>query len=517
MSTAIFTSTPTLTYSELDSMLLLSDSELSTLLAALPLDKRKRLWKQLKARAQMDPRMPMAPTVRQADFLGLDCPEALYGGAAGGGKSEALLMWLAEGIEIPSYSGIIFRRTFKQLSKSNDSLIAKSMRLYPMLGGRWNGTEKQWRFPSGAMIEMGALEHENSVLNYQGPAYHRAAFDELNQFTQGQYEFIVNTRMRSVANFPITLGARSSSNPGGNAWVMPRFITDEALDFLTSLNPTDPTPVGLVFYNAEGRAFVPARSPDNPWLDMVAYRKQLSQLTDPVMRERMMNGDWRIMPDGLIRAEWIRRYTMRGQHLQWHRVDGTIQDHVDERECQRIMTIDTAGTEKDKIKESKGKQHSYSVAQIWDYLPRKFGRRMLLRHVWRDRVSYPDLKANVLRLAQEWHPHRIKVEDAHFGRPLKGDLCSKIPITTISPAGNDKVTRATDLLNMLEAGEVYLPDETVPGVGAWLSALQSEWLSWQGLDTDMADQIDTAAYAAMDICKGAGRVVKLAIDPREVL
>ncbi len=61
------------------------------------------------------------PHPRQAEFLGLSCEEALYGGAAGGGKTEALLMWLAEGVEVPGYSGVFFRRTYAQLTKSNDS------------------------------------------------------------------------------------------------------------------------------------------------------------------------------------------------------------------------------------------------------------------------------------------------------------------------------------------------------------------------------------------------------------
>ena len=61
-----------------------------------------------------------SPHPRQAEFLALDCEEALYGGAAGGGKTEALLMWLAQGVKVPSYSANFFRRTYAQLSKSNE-------------------------------------------------------------------------------------------------------------------------------------------------------------------------------------------------------------------------------------------------------------------------------------------------------------------------------------------------------------------------------------------------------------
>src|SRR5690349_5861373 len=75
------------------------------------------------------------PHPRQAEFLGLNCEEALYGGAAGGGKTEALLMWLAQGITVPGYSAVFFRRTYAQLAKSNDSPLTKSHDLFRPLGG----------------------------------------------------------------------------------------------------------------------------------------------------------------------------------------------------------------------------------------------------------------------------------------------------------------------------------------------------------------------------------------------
>ena len=135
------------------------------------------------------PSIPLArtPHPRQAEFLALQCEEALYGGAAGGGKTEALLMWLAQGVKIPSYSAIFFRRTYAQLSKSNDSPLTKSQDLYRPLGGIYKAGEHKWIFPSGATIEFGHLQHEMSVQDYTGPAYHRIAFDELTQFSQHQY------------------------------------------------------------------------------------------------------------------------------------------------------------------------------------------------------------------------------------------------------------------------------------------------------------------------------------------
>lgn len=442
--------------------------------------------------------MPMTPTPRQSDFLGLTCNEALYGGAAGGGKSEALLMWLAEGIHLPSYSGMIFRRTFKQLYKSNDSLVAKSHRLYKPLGGKWNGSTHQWRFPSGALIEMGGLDHANSIYDYQGPSFHRVAFDELTQFLESQYLYLFS-RIREAPNFPILTGMRASANPGGegHGWVKARFVTGEAIATLRGMNIRDRSPQGCVFW-ADGRAFVPARLADNPFLDFEGYVKNLMHL-NPVDRERLLNGDWSVVDDAQIRESWLRYFTMQGQILQLRDADGKAFAACDERECRRFATIDTAGTSEDKTKESKGKPPSWSVMQIWDKLPAKFGNKMLLRHVWRKRVDITGLLKGIEDTYRAWQPRKVIIEDKHFGPAVVTLLRGKVPMTTISPGQKDKLERASDLLNMLEKGEVFLPQFD----NEWRPALEAEWLSWQGKKDETADQIDTAAYAAWECKSGS--------------
>lgn len=507
-----YTSMPMLSHSELDSMLSLNDSELEELLTQIPAEQARRVMGQLRARSSMDRRIPMAPTARQADFLGVTAKEALYGGAAGGGKSEALLLWLAEGVQISTYSGIIFRRTFQQLSKSNDSLIAKSYRIYPSLGGKWNDTKKQWRFPSGAMIEMGALEHETSVLNYQGPAYHRIAFDELTQFTQGQYEYLVNSRIRSVKGFPIYLGARGASNPGGpgHFWVLQRFITPEAMDYLDAMDAEAASPAGLSFETPDGKQFVPARIADNPFLDIDEYREQLSGFTDPVMRERLMNGNWRVLPDGLIKPQWIRYYRTGGQIITLLDADGESVVSFDERECRRFVTIDPAGTSEQKAKEQRGKAPSWSVMQVWDVPPSKFGQKLLLRHCVRKRVDFPGLLSEIRDIYSTWRPSRILIENEKYGQAACDSLKRELPIYTTATGGKDKATRAAKLLVMMERGEVFLPRYDT----GWKHALEAEWFSWQGLDEETCDQVDAAAYAAIEVGGGTSRVVKLMTDPR---
>ncbi len=251
-------------------------------------------------------RMAVTPHPRQKEFLDLKCEEALYGGACGGGKTQALLMYLAEGVKIPDYSGILFRRTLTQLEKSNDSPITKSHTLFRPLGGKYNASKYRWTFPSGATIEFGHLPFEGSELNYQGPAYHRVAFDELTQFSEHQYTYLFS-RMRMRKEFPVRMGIRAASNPGGHGhtWVKNRFVTSDAIKSIQSTSYNEPSPKKFIFWMNPDRAFVPARVADNPSLDIEDYIARMRNNLTTILRQRLLNGDWSAVEDAVIRPDWF--------------------------------------------------------------------------------------------------------------------------------------------------------------------------------------------------------------------
>lgn len=103
-------------------------------------------------------------------------PEALYGGAAGGGKSDALVVEALRQAHIPHYRGLILRKTFPQLT----DLVDKSMNYYPRAfpGAQYNATAHVWVFPSGAKIYFGAMQYTKDRTNYQGKAFDFIGFDE---------------------------------------------------------------------------------------------------------------------------------------------------------------------------------------------------------------------------------------------------------------------------------------------------------------------------------------------------
>jgi Terminase large subunit, T4likevirus-type, N-terminal len=139
----------------------------------------------------LEPRLnafiPHMPTPRQAAFLMLDCQEAFYGGAGGGGKSDALLMAALQYADVPGYNALIIRRNMPDLALPN-ALIDRA---HSWLRGRqdacWNEQKKQWKFSSGATLTFGYLEGARDADRYASAEFHFIGVDELTQFAEKQY------------------------------------------------------------------------------------------------------------------------------------------------------------------------------------------------------------------------------------------------------------------------------------------------------------------------------------------
>ena len=125
------------------------------------------------------------PQPKQIEFMQRPEYEALYGGAAGGGKTDALLAEALRQVDVPNYRAILFRDTTKQL----EGMISRSIELYlrAFPKAKYNANEMRWKFPSGATIFFGYMQYEQDKLNYQGKAYDFIGFDEVTHFSYGQY------------------------------------------------------------------------------------------------------------------------------------------------------------------------------------------------------------------------------------------------------------------------------------------------------------------------------------------
>jgi hypothetical protein len=481
-----------------------STSDLPSWWKRLPIE-QKQEWLERKEREIYGSKPPNQPHPRQLDFLKLTCEEALYGGAGGAGKTWTLLTWLGEGAGLEGYTGIFFRRTYPQLTTGNDSPWALSYSLYQPFGGIPNESSHTWKFPSGAQIVFRHLQHENSVYNYQGPSFHRVAYDELCQYSEDQYTYLFS-RMRKHVGYPIPCGMRAATNPGGRgaAWVRKRFVTQEAINFIASLGLKEPTPANTVFWPCPDTAFVPARVCDNPTIDVDDYLSRLKRRCGPVLAAQIAAGDWSVSEGTQIDPGWMHYYETQGNILRYGNNGSTVVD--DDRVCQRFAVIDTAGTSKEKAAEDRGRPPSWSVCGVYDHSRKS--KTLYRRHVGRWQVGYPDLKLRVKQTLLTWKPPKVYVENAHFGPALVADLQTdrelhfvkfellptKLPGMRADGEGA-KLERATaaGLFDELEHGRLRSP--CGPDTPMWVSEHEAELSAWTGRSEETADQIDVDSYA----------------------
>lgn len=258
----------------------------------------------------------------QTAFLRSSAFEVLYGGAAGGGKSEGVLALALRRIHEPSYRALILRRTYPELEQS---IIDRSMSLYGQIDGTsYNATEKVWTFPSGALIRFGHAQNEKDVHRYQGAEFQFVAPDELTHFTLKQYTYLLS-RARSSRGVPIRI--RATTNPGGEGhewvfhrwgpWLSPEFVDvtgtrvsalpGETLWYIARDKGDEYVPKGTP--GSLSRTFIPAKLSDTPQLAGTGYEQQLNGL-DPVTREQLKNGNWLIKPAAglFFKRIWIKHY-----------------------------------------------------------------------------------------------------------------------------------------------------------------------------------------------------------------
>ncbi len=230
------------------------------------------------------------PTDKQLEFVLNTKREVMFGGAAGGGKSEALLMAGLQFVSFPEYHAIIFRRTFQDLSLPG-ALIERSKEWLKNTDAYWNDSRKAWRFPSGASLSFGYLDHEGQKFRYQSSEFHFVGFDELSQFSETQYIYLLS-RNRKNEGCKIPLRMRSATNPGGvgHIWVKKRFI-----------NPTKEERMK----DPEYGNFIPSRLEDNPHINKESYIENLNRM-DPVQRKQLRDGDWEITESGnMFKKIWF--------------------------------------------------------------------------------------------------------------------------------------------------------------------------------------------------------------------
>ena len=215
----------------------------------------------------------------QTDFLAAGEQDVLYGGAAGGCKSFAMLVDPLRFMNRSEHRALLLRRSMPELRE----LIDKSRELYTKAfpGAKFREVEKVWKFPSGATLEFGYLDRDADVYRYQGQSYSWIGIDELTQYpTEFPLQYL-QSRLRTTDS-EIKPYIRCTANPGGvgGHWVRKRYLT--------------PAPPNEAFKGPDGltRKFIPARLEDNPYLSKDGRYEQMLASLPPVQRKQLLEGNW---------------------------------------------------------------------------------------------------------------------------------------------------------------------------------------------------------------------------------
>lgn len=263
---------------------------------------------------------PNRPWAKQREFMRLGELEALYGGAAGGGKTDALLADALQFVDVPGYSAIFFRRSFQDLNLP-DAPMDRSHKWLDATDAVWNERDKQWTFPledgsitaESATIQFAYCQNIADVQRYKSAAFHRVYIDELTEWQEPEFTYLFS-RIRRKKHGPgasIPLAMRAATNPDGPGygWVRERFSIPE--------NRRIDAPI---HHPTESRVFVPSRAEDNPALDLEAYERTLEQLAGGrggVKWKQLREGLW--IPDGAGLVYVFHESTNIAPELPWKR------------------------------------------------------------------------------------------------------------------------------------------------------------------------------------------------------
>jgi hypothetical protein len=258
----------------------------------------------------------------QTEFLAAAETDVLYGGAAGGGKSYAMLVDPLRYAHRAAHRALIIRRSMPELRE----LIDKSRELYPKAfpGCKYREVEKLWNFPSGAKIEFGFLERDADVYRYQGQAYSWIGFDEITHLpTEFSWNYLAS-RLRTTDS-EIVPYMRCTANPGGVGahWVKNRYIL-----------PSEPD-TSFVGKDGLTRKFIPARLEDNPFLALDGRYEKMLKALPPTQRKQLLEGNWDVNEGAAFTEFSLENHVIPPFQIPiyWDRVKGIDYGYASESAC----------------------------------------------------------------------------------------------------------------------------------------------------------------------------------------
>lgn len=252
------------------------------------------------------------PQAKQEEFLRRTEDEVLFGGSKGPGKTDALLMEATRQTDNPKYKALILRRTHTQLQE----IVDRSKRYFPGMGASFNSQTHRWTFPSGAVIQFGSIPNKGDEYQYQGQEFPFIGFDQLEEFAENQYLFLIAQSRTSDPS--VRCYIRATANPGGGTtsknqryspaighlWVRKYFIKNRTPGKTYTETFKLPYPINGKTELTRTRCFIPATVYDNPKLLQAnpQYLTTLLQLPEK-LRKALLDGNWDVF-EGQYFSEW---------------------------------------------------------------------------------------------------------------------------------------------------------------------------------------------------------------------
>lgn len=406
---------------------------------------------------------PEDPSITQKVFLRTEALEALFGGAAGGGKSSALLMAALQYVDVPGYTAILFRKTYADLALPGALMDRFLEWIKPYDEIHWNANTFTATFPSGARITFGYLNNVNDYLRYKSAEFQFVGMDEVTEIREHDYKYLFS-RLRGPKTGPaskIPLRMRCASNPAPN-WVRQRFIVEGDKD---------------------ERIFVKSLLEDNPGINELSYRRALQEL-DPITRQGLEFGDW-----------WA---TALGTMFSRENFEIIEPSELPTLLAPKVVRFwDYAGSEVSK--DNKDPDWTVGTLMLWDQ-----GVAYVI-DVTRFREEGAELERRVQETAKEDTvnvPIRAEQEPGSAGKTLKSHFARNVLPGydyQAMPSSGDKVTRAKPYAAAVANGNVKLVR------GPWLTDFLDEHASFPEARVH-DDQVDSAASAFNELTGLGGKI-----------
>jgi phage terminase large subunit len=255
------------------------------------------------------------PFPRQEQFHNSQAKYRLFGGAAGPGKTKALL-WEAilQANEVAGSDTLLLRRTYPELESS---LLAYFRRDVPRgYYRKYNEAKHVVTWHNGSTTRFGYCRNENDVYQYQGAEFLFIGLDELTHFTLKQWQFLTSRNRCPIKTIsagrnhgkPVVATMAGATNPGniGHAWVKALWVDKQP-------------PPGFEradLYDARDYDFIRARISDNPiYANDADYHKTLETLPEH-LRRAFLDGDWNVFAGQYFDIFDYGRHTARPEELR---------------------------------------------------------------------------------------------------------------------------------------------------------------------------------------------------------